>query len=1022
MRRHNLFTIAPFAPFLEVLAKKILDGTLLPDWNMQNDFALSDITIMLPSARARLQLAEEFAKICNGATLLPNILVFGGNSEEEEVFLPPYEGDEFLPPISFAKRRLIIGKLVEKFFAQNQANMQISTSEILALSDSLCELIDDIYTEQIDFNKIKTIPPQNLATYWQQSLEFLNIALKAWPEILAELGHIDRADLRNKQLLRQAQYLEQIYKDKPLIAAGSTGSIPATANLLKSIKNLKYGVIVLPGLDVNMTREEFASLLRKDINPHSHPQYGLAQLLKRLEELPSAFIELTKNDNNEKIRKNRILIAKHAAKLAKDSANWQRERKNLASIIEGALAKVQIIKAENDELQARAIALAVLDGVNNKKTIGIISPDRNLARRIIAELKRFKINVDDSAGTPLFHTKGARFIRQILALLISNYAAIDIVALLHNKLLSLSLKRTQIGKLTNLLELAILRTTKLAAGLDNIKQKIALNLQGKDEYAYYRLNESEAKSINNLLNRLKKALEPLEILFRKKKFTILQFCNALEETIIRTTKLHKKSDKNEKAKIERELAPIFNWLNEQKLAGEIAPILEKRDIEKTIIALMSGTNIRQARANNQNMVAIWGQLEARLQNRNIIIMAGLNETVWPKIADPGPWLSRNMKLTIALEPPERRQGQAAHDFFMALGNEEVIISYSQNIGTTPALASRFLSRLSAFVGEEEEKKCEQRGQKWLKQAKKIDFVKQPEPATRPTPIPPANMRPKSLSITEIETLIRSPYDIYAKYILRLRAVDSLGADIGAREKGNIIHLIFERFIKENIDPNSDDAFKQIMQIAREEIFSLYSDSERQILWLERFKQIGKSFIAFEKEQRKNIKNSFVEVKGKWSFPVGGEIFSLRGKADRIDILNDNNVQIIDYKTGTIPPKKNIQKFLAPQLLLEALMVKNGAFEKIGNAKCSALKYIKVKAGEDALEIKDFPLEKNSSLEDYITEINRRLMGHIEALLLSDKTPLSAHILPNPSQKFISPYDHLARVKEWTIMEDEEGGE
>ncbi len=740
MRKQNLFTIAPHASFLNILAKKTLDGTLLQGWDLSKPFALSDITIILPTSRARLALAQEFTNLLGGATLLPDIRVFGGQSEEEEPFLPPFDAPDFTPAISNMKRRLVLSSLIEKWLKTNNKNSISSSSEVLSLADSLTELIDAIHIEQINPNNLKNIAPENLSTYWQETLKFLDIALNAWPKILKEFGRIDASDLRNLQLKRQASVLDQTFIDRPVIAAGSTGSIPATANLLKSIAKLPRGVIVLPGLDISLSKVEFNDLNDKIKNPHTHPQYGLAQLLSRLGELPDSFVELANTPQNSRTK-----IIKHAFALAKDTSSWVKNRELVESEISKAFKNLQIIEAKNDEEQARSIALATFSSIIDKKRVGIVCPDRNLARRIISELKRFNIDVDDSAGTPLFQTRGGRLVRQILALIVSDFSSLDLVAFLRNQFVSFNYQRAEIAHITDLLEYAILREQSSNMGIKSIKKHIEANVAGKNKYANIRLSEQQADIINQLLDRLENGLSPLVELFKQKTFSTYQLATALNIVIKEITKLNEQASESQKSKTAQDLLPIYNWLEEIKSSGDndnCGPTLIKSSIEKTIIALMANINIRSARSINQD-VAIWGQLEARLQNREIIILAGLNETVWPKIADPGAWLSRNMTISAGLEPAERRLGQSAHDFANAMGNEHIIISYSQNIGTSPAQISRFLLRLTAFIGEEQTNLSLKHGKKWLGLARKIDFVKQVKPASRPNPIPPSSKRPKA---------------------------------------------------------------------------------------------------------------------------------------------------------------------------------------------------------------------------------------------------------------------------------------
>src|SRR5690606_35937190 len=219
-------------------------------------------------------------------------------------------------------------------------------------------------------------------------------------------------------------------------------------------------------------------------------------------------------------------------------------------------------------------------------------------------------------------------------------------------------------------------------------------------------------------------------------------------------------------------------------------------------------------------------LEARLQNPDLMILAGVNEDIWPPVADPGPWMSRSMRIGVGLEPPERRQGQAAHDFAMALGNAEVLIAYAERIGTAPALPSPLLQRIDAFVGEDEARAMRARGTRWVAMAQAVDFAGLPRPAQRPAPQPPAAIRPRRLSITDIEPLMRSPYDIYAKHVLRLRRLEPLGTEPSARERGTMIHGVFERFVAGGHDLESPEALGAMMQMASEAFAGLDSIKER----------------------------------------------------------------------------------------------------------------------------------------------------------------------------------------------------
>src|SRR5690606_40649772 len=90
---------------------------------------------------------------------------------------------------------------------------------------------------------------------------------------------------------------------------------------------------------------------------------------------------------------------------------------------------------------------------------------------------------------------------------------------------------------------------------------------------------------------------------------------------------------------------------------------------------------------------IWGPLEARLQHADRIILGGLNEGTWPGDASIDPWLNRPMRAELAIEPPERRIGLAAHDFASGASAGGVVLTRALKVGGAPTVASRWLLRL-----------------------------------------------------------------------------------------------------------------------------------------------------------------------------------------------------------------------------------------------------------------------------------------------------------------------------------------
>jgi len=456
------------------------------------------------------------------------------------------------------------------------------------------------------------------------------------------------------------------------------------------------------------------------------------------------------------------------------------------------------------------------------------------------------------------------------------------------------------------------------------------------------------------------------------------------------------------------------WADEVASLGPSGTPFPPQFLDSVLKALLAGVTAA-GRPTERDDIAIWGELEARLQSPDLMILAGVNEDIWPPVADPGPWLSRGMRLAIGLEPPERRQGQAAHDFAMAVGNARVLIAYARRIGTSPALPSALLQRLDAFIGEDAAQALRQQGARWLAEAQAIDYAGIPKPAPRPAPNPEAGARPRRLSITEIEPLMRSPYDIYAKHVLRLRKLEPLGTEPSARERGTMIHNVFEQAVAAQLDLESRDALPQMMDMAQQAFAGLDAIKERREIWLKRFERAALQFLAYERGRDDQIAKRHAERKGGWAFPsLDG--FVLVGKADRIDVKRDGTLEIIDFKTGGVPSPGDMRSFDAPQLLLEAAMANAGTFAEIGPRQTSELTYIKIGLGPAAFQVTPFRLPKGMVLMDAVDEIVRRLQRHVDAFLLT-QTPMIPRVRPRLEtgrKSFPGDYDHLARTDEWTL--------
>ncbi|HEV7277453.1 MAG TPA: double-strand break repair protein AddB [Devosiaceae bacterium] len=1007
----RLFTIAPHVRFLETLVERILDGTLLSDWPREGPFWLSDITIVLPTRRARLALAERF--LARGQVLLPDIRTFGGEQQDEEPFLPSDDLDEQpLPVVSQVQRRLALAQMVDAW-ARTSGGAEVfasppNSAELFWLADSLGELIDDLEIEDVPHQALRQMVVGELAENWQQTLQFLDIVLGQWPQVLAERGLADAARIRNSRLRRQARTARELYGERPVIAAGSTGSIPATADLLKAIAGLPRGALVLPGLDTGMGETQFNDLRSPEKLPHGHPQYGLAQLLDRIGATPDQVTELAAEPGP------RVELLRQALALADDTAGWGSAAAAMAGDVAAATKEITMLAARSEDEEARAIALAARAALAAGRTVGIVSPDRTLARRIVAELGRDNIAVDDAAGVPLFHSPAGRLVRLIAAAAASGFAAVDLMALLHHSGTRLRLSRRELSRRAQLVDLALLRGQRPLPGLNGLRQALASNLEERTRRPVRQLRERHAAPLQELLDSIGTAVGPVCELVDAATVSAPQLVAALAAAFAAVTS---GADGEDGAENLPGAAEFRRWAGELSGLADAGPRFPPRPLDAVLAALMAGTEVRSG-VPGRNDIAIWGALEARLQSRDLMILAGLNEDVWPAPADPGPWMSRGMRIAAGLEPPERRQGQAAHDFEMAAGNAEVILAFAERRGSAPALPSRLLQRLEAFAGKEQAEQMRARGAAWCSMARQRDAAGLPRPAPRPMPRPPAAQRPRKLSVTEIETLFRSPYDLYAKHVLKLARLPPLGEELDARERGTMIHEVFGTFVEQGLDVAKHDALERLMRLAESAFAGLEDISDRRDIWLRRFRRTAEQFLVFERQRDRDIASRHAELKGRWELPVG-DGFVLTGQADRIDVRSDGTLEIIDFKTGSVPQPKVMRAFEAPQLLLEAEMARSGAFEQVPPRDSALLAYIKIGLGPKAFVPIPFALAEGFDLPAAAEAMSMRMQRHVMAFLMSDTHPLHARLLPLPGQRYPGAYDHLARTDEWTAITGDE---
>jgi ATP-dependent helicase/nuclease subunit B len=409
-----------------------------------------------------------------------------------------------------------------------------------------------------------------------------------------------------------------------------------------------------------------------------------------------------------------------------------------------------------------------------------------------------------------------------------------------------------------------------------------------------------------------------------------------------------------------------------------------------------------------------------MQRADVLILSGLNEDTWPPTAPASPWMSRPMMKRFGLQLPERRIGLSAHDFVQGFCASQVYLTRSLRQEGSPTQPCRWLLRLEtalAATGCEWPASNAATAARWLDWQERLDEGANSRPViTAPRACPPLAARPRRLSVTKVETWMRDPYAIYAEYVLRLKALQPIDADPGAADFGSAVHRALDAFVREApAAETADQALDRLLACGRSAFAEQLDHPVVRGLGWPRFEQMARWFVAAESERRAQfgIRASRTEIEGRLELDAPAGPFRLTAKADRIDLLSDGSLAIVDYKTGTVPKPKEVSAGYAPQLPLEAAIAAKGGFAGLAAAEVSVLEYIRLRGnasgGEriqpkaDARELADAALQR---LEQLI------------ALFDDGNTAYEARPRAAVAPRF-SDYEHLERLAEWaSVMEDD----
>lgn len=983
MKGGQLYTIPSDRPFAQELVRGVMAQT------GGDPAVLSRYLILLPTRRACRAVRDTFLSETGGKPLLLPRLQPLGDIDAEELYLSASSIELDIPPAIAPARRLL---LLARLIAAREGGSWRAERHI-PLARALARLMDQIYTEDLSLDDLpRLVDGTDFADHWQITVDFLNILASHWPDILAAEGVIDPADRRSRLMNALAAHWERTPPAYPVIAAGSTGSIPATARLLTIIAGLPSGAVILPGLDRIMNDVAWEQI------GEGHPQATLKSLLQRMGRTREG-VRLWHTDGHAP--SSRLKLASEIMRPAAGAESWQAMHWHKTDI-QNAIQGLSLIEADSAEDEAEQIALLLRETLETpEKTALVITPDRTLAARIVAAMRAWGVQLDDSAGQPLIHTPAVQFFLLLADMTASGLKPALLLAVLKHHLCCPLFSARFTGKL----ETRLLRGLTPPPGPDGLigwfQQKLA------DDKPRLKPDTEFEKD----LNKLSDILSPFYLLLSNNRISVDQVLTThigLTETFVGADNAWRGDDGQALAAF---LADLHAHIRDM-------PPIEARDYPILLRELMRGQTIRPAYGTHPRL-SVMGQLEARLIQADRVILAGLNEGTWPPDAGTDPFLSRPMKKDFGLPPPERAVGLSAHDFVQAFCGGDVILTRSKKADGAPALPARWLYRLEtvlAALGQPMSALTNHQPAAWQAHLYDVPDIKA---VNRPAPRPDPAIRPAKLSVTQIETWVKDPYSIYAKEILRLRKLDPLEQEPDAAARGTLIHAILETFVARTGQQREMPAHAAtlFLDIAKAELpRHIPSTADQALLW-PRIVRLSDWFIEQESIWRGIAMPALREVYGKWAIKTGTGSFTLSGIADRIDMMDDGTVALIDYKSGgaSMYTSGGMASGKLPQLPLEALMLRERAFGESLPNRTGTLAYWIASGGRKPGEVK--VLNDEAAIDQAVSLVEGALYDLIRAYE-KPETPYFALPVLSRAPRY-NDYAHLSRVQEWTALDESE---
>ncbi|MEO1606593.1 MAG: double-strand break repair protein AddB [Pseudomonadota bacterium] len=889
----RLFGLPPGVDF----ARAVIDG-IERRLSGEAPEAWARVTLIVNTRRMARRLTALFDD--GPARLLPKILTFADLDTLAPDFLLPQSH-------SFLRRRLELRQLVEKLL--DQLDNPTPRSSLFDLADSLASLIDEMQSEGIDADAINQIDVGSISGHWTNTKAFVDIANR----YIEETQTAPDPEGRQRKLI---EHLARRWKEKPslnpVIVAGSTGSRAPTLMLMKAVSSLPNGAVILPGFDFHLSKAVWSEL-KDPLTACDHSQFRFQKVGDALGVDPTVIRTWL---DRKPVSPERNRLVSLSLRPAPVTDAWRREGPELTDH-DAATADITLLCADRPRTEALAIAMRLRQAAEEGQSAALITPDRNLTRQVAAALDRWGVIPDDSAGLPLHLSPPGRFLRQIAGLFAHRLDAQALLSLLKHPLTHSGSDRNVHQLHTQRLELRMRR--------DGLPYPTA----GKIIEAAEKITHKDVENMVDWANWVTASICGRHC---DQQLPLEDWVNLHLATANELASGHRAEQSGLWSRNDGEkAAAVMTALADDAKHGARLSGVEYYDL---INALLSREVVRDAETPYPGIM-IWGTLEARVQGADLVILGGLNEGTWPEAPNPDPWLNRHMRQQAGLPLPEARIGLAAHDYQQAVAAPEVWLTRSIRSDEAETVPSRWINRLQNLMSGLEDQggraaweAMAGRGDVWLAKVRQLEQSNPIERATRPAPCPPVATRPRKLAVTEIKTLIRNPYAIYARHSLRLRALNPLVPSPSALERGTVNHLFLERFLRSILKDAGNLERDHFLHLAHETLDETVPWPTARAVWLARLDRIADWFVEGEKDRQQQARPVAMENEAKGALTLPKSSIEIECRADRIDLDEAGQAIIYDYKSGS-PPTGPEQRHFDKQLLVEAAILENGGIVDLG---------------------------------------------------------------------------------------------